>query len=100
MADFAQYWYFHLPNFILAAVMYTIIGRLVLGLVAPEDWDNYIWVAFKRITQPFVRPVRFLTPSILGDRVVLIFAVLWLMLLRVLYFAAMAGLGLAPQLEG
>ena len=27
------YWYFHLPNFILAALMYTLLGRAVLGLV-------------------------------------------------------------------
>ena len=26
------YWYFHLPNFILAALMYTLLGRVVLAL--------------------------------------------------------------------
>ena len=25
------YWYFHLPNFILAALMYTLLGRALLG---------------------------------------------------------------------
>ena len=28
----ATYWYFHLPNFILAALMYTLLGRVLLGL--------------------------------------------------------------------
>lgn len=99
-ADFAQYWYYHVPNFILAAVMYTLIGRLVLGLVAPENWDNFIWVAFKRITDPFVKLVRMLTPSLLGHHVVLLFTILWLMLLRVLLFASLAATGLAPRVPG
>ena len=25
------YWYFHLPNFVLAALMYTLLGRVLLG---------------------------------------------------------------------
>ncbi|TIV11798.1 MAG: YggT family protein, partial [Mesorhizobium sp.] len=47
MNDFWSYWYFHIPNFILAAVMYTLMGRLLLGLFVPESWDNYIWRFFK-----------------------------------------------------
>ena len=27
------YWYFHLPNFILAALMYTLLGRALLALI-------------------------------------------------------------------
>ena len=62
MNDFWSYWYFHIPNFILAAVMYTLLGRLVLGLFVPENWDNYIWRGFKAITDPFLRVVRIVTP--------------------------------------
>ena len=32
MTDVWSYWYFHIPNFILAALFYTLIGRLVLGM--------------------------------------------------------------------
>jgi uncharacterized protein YggT (Ycf19 family) len=94
-----QYWYFHLPNFVLAAVMYTLIGRLLLSFVAPVNWQNYIWRAFVAITEPVVRVVRFLTPAILPTVVVLIFSVLWLMLLRVALVALFGSLGLLPDLS-
>ena len=32
------YWYFHLPNFILAALMYTLLGRALLGLMVEAEF--------------------------------------------------------------
>ena len=97
MNDFWSYWYFHIPNFILAAVMYTLMGRLLLGLFVPEDWDNYIWRFFKTVTDPFLRIVRAITPSILTKPVVIVFSVLWLMALRVGYLALLVNFGIAPM---
>lgn len=96
MNAFWSYWYFHIPNFVLAALMYTLLGRLVLGLLAPENWDNYIWRAFKTLTDPVARVVRYVTPDTLGHPIVLIFASLWLMVIRVAYLLVLIGLGLAP----
>lgn len=95
-----QYWYFHLPNFILAAVMYTLAGRLLLSLFVAPDWQNYIWRAFVRITDPAVRVTRFVTPQVLPHVVVLIFAILWLMVLRIALFALFGSLGLLPSIAG
>lgn len=100
MNAFWSYWYFHIPNFALAAVMYTMLGRLALGLVAPEDWNNYIWRAFKKITDPILTVVRFVTPRVLGKPVVMVFSVLWIMLIRIVYLAALMGVGLAPSVQG
>jgi hypothetical protein len=99
MNPIIQYWYFHLPNFILAAVMYTLIGRLLLSFLAPPNWQNYIWRAFVAITNPVVRPARLLTPAILPDLVVLIFAALWVMLVRVGLFVVLASLALLPAVS-
>jgi uncharacterized protein YggT (Ycf19 family) len=99
MSDFWSYWYFHIPNFVLAAVMYTLIGRLVLGFFAPENWDNYIWRAFKAITDPIVRLVRTITPGILGGPVVLVFSVLWVMMVRILWLVTLMRLDLAPAVQ-
>ena len=93
---FWSYWYFHIPNFVLAALMYTLLGRMVLGLFVPADWDNYIWRFFRRLTDPFLRLVRFITPEILGHGVVMVFGVLWLMVLRLGWFFILLLLGLAP----
>ena len=98
MSDFWAYWYFHIPNFILAALLYTLLGRLILGLFAPRpDWDNYIWRFFRRVTDPVLAVVGFVTPAIIPQVVVIIFAALWIMALRVAYLVALMNLGLAPQ---
>jgi uncharacterized protein YggT (Ycf19 family) len=100
MNPILQYWYFHLPNFILAAVMYTMLGRLILSFFAPPGWQNYIWRAFTRITEPALKLVRVLTPSGLPEALILVFGVLWLMLLRLLFFIGMGQLGLLPAVPG
>ncbi|MGE0501721.1 MAG: hypothetical protein AB7I79_12290 [Rhizobiaceae bacterium] len=96
MSDFWSHWYFHIPNFVLAAVMYTMIGRLLLGFFVPEDWDNYIWRGFRLVTDPAVRVVRTITPSALGQPIVLVFGTIWLMVVRVAYFVLLVSIGLSP----
>jgi uncharacterized protein YggT (Ycf19 family) len=96
MNSFWSYWYFHIPNFILAAIMYTMFGRLLLGFFVAEDWDNYIWRFFKKVTDPVARLVRLITPQVLSMTVVFVFGVLWLMTLRVAYLVLLLNLGLAP----
>ncbi len=76
--------------------MYTLLGRLILGLFVREDWDNYIWRFFKIVTDPFVRLVRYVTPEMIGHPVVLLFGVLWLLTIRFVYLAALINLGLGP----
>ena len=90
-------WYFHLPNFILAALMYTLIGRALLGLIVQPDSDNYIWRAFCRLTDPVVALVALVTPKAAAPVVIWLFGAVWLFWLRVglLYLAAM--LGTSPQ---
>ncbi|NGO52411.1 YggT family protein [Allomesorhizobium camelthorni] len=96
MNEFWSYWYFHVPNFVLAAIMYTLLGRLVLGLFVPENWDNFIWRGFKFITDPVVRVVRYVTPDVIAHPLVLLFGVLWLMAIRFVYLATLLNLGLGP----
>ncbi len=75
-------WYFHIPNYILAAVMYSLIGRFLLSFFFPAGSTNPIFRVFVWITELAVRVTRFLTPSVVPHMVILIFAVLWTMLLR------------------
>lgn len=91
-----QHWYFHLPNFVLAALLYTLVGRFILGNFVSANWDNYIWRAFVAITDPVVRVVRFITPLAIATPLVVLFGALWLMALRVVFFLVMVRLGLAP----
>ncbi|MGI9415390.1 MAG: hypothetical protein ACR2PM_17070 [Hyphomicrobiales bacterium] len=95
-----EYWYFHIPNFVLAALMYTLAGRFVLGLFVPDDWDNYIWRAFVNLTQPVANVVGYITPMIVPDKIMLLFAIIWLLIVRIVFFWFMLRVGLAPVLEG
>ena len=91
------YWYFHLPNFILAALMYTLLGRAVLGLVVGPDSTNYIWRFFCRITDPFVMLIGVVTPKATAPVVLWLFGVVWLFWLRVGLLYLFLLLGAVPR---
>ena len=59
-----SYWYFHFPNYVLALLFWTLIGRFVFAIFLPADSPNYIYRWFRRLTDWLMRPVAFITPSI------------------------------------
>ncbi len=76
-------WYFQLPNMMLAAAMYTLLGRYLLSLFFPANSDKVIWVVFRNITDPIIRLVRLITPEIIADGLLPVFAFVWLLGLRI-----------------
>ena len=90
-------WYFHLPNFILAALMYTLLGRALLGLIVQPDSSNYIWRFFCRITDPVVAAVALVTPKAAAPVIVWLFGVVWLFWLRVGLLYLFLVLGAFPR---
>jgi YggT family protein len=98
--SFTAYWYFHLPNFILAAVMYTMLGRVLLGLMVDADSPNYIWRFFCRITDPVVALIAVVTPKAAPPVLLWLFGFVWLFWLRVVLHYALLVLNLAPKLGG
>jgi YggT family protein len=90
------HWYYHLPNFILAALMYTLIGRALLGLIVGPDSHNYIWRFFCRITDPFIALIMPVTPKATAPVVVWLFGVVWLFWLRVALLYLFLLLGVLP----
>jgi YggT family protein len=90
-------WYFHLPNFILAALMYTLLGRALLGLIVQPDSSNYIWRFFCRLTDPVVAVVSLVTPKTTAPVVVWLFGVVWLFWLRVLLLYVFLFMGVLPR---
>ena len=50
-------WYYQLPDYVLAILMYTLVGRALLGLILEPNSANYIWRFFCRITDPVVAVV-------------------------------------------
>ncbi len=93
---FWTYWYFHLPNFILAAVMYTLLARFLLGIILPHDSKNYIWRFFCTTTNPVIAVVRRVTPLAAPSVILWLFAFVWMFWLRFVLFVAFNLAGLAP----
>lgn len=102
MASTAPVWqtfvFFHLPNYFLSIVIYSMFGRFMLGLLVRPDSKNYIYRWFRLITDPFVRAIAIVTPSNIGTLYLPLVSVFWLMVARFLFFALMYNLGLVPKL--
>jgi len=90
-------WYFHLPNFLLAALMYTLLGRALLGLILNPDSTNYIWRFFCRITDPVIALFALVTPRAAAPVVLWLFCVVWLFWIRVAFLITFASLGALPK---
>jgi uncharacterized protein YggT (Ycf19 family) len=96
---FWGYWEYQIPNYLLSAVIWTLLGRFLLGLFVPADWNNYIWRGFRIITDPFVRLTSMVTPQFILPMFLPIFAAFWLAAIRLLFFVVMAANGLVPPVE-
>jgi hypothetical protein len=94
-----SYWYFHLPNFVLAALMYTLLGRILLSLFLDLNASNYIWRFFCRVTDPVVAAVGAVTPKDAAAIVVWAFGFVWLFWLRVLLLYGFLLAGAAPRVN-
>lgn len=77
-----------LPNYLLAALMYTLLGRFILSFMFPSDSKNYIFRAFVRLTDPILALVRPITPAAVPHLVLLLFAAIWMLVLRIVFIIA------------
>lgn len=92
--NFLLHWYFHVPNLVLAALLYTLIGRFVLELVFSKRPDATIVTVFRSVTDPLLTLVRGVTPAVLPNGVVLVFAIVWLMALRLFLYLTVLAAGI------
>ncbi len=92
-------WYYQIPNYLAAAVMYTLLARFLLQFVVPPNWPNYIWQWFLRITNWAVAATRYVTPSAVSFIFVPLFGAIWIFFLRFAFTLAMAQYGLVPTLQ-
>jgi YggT family protein len=97
---FFAFWYYAVPNYLLAALMYSLIARFLLSLFMRPDTTNYIYRFLLRITEPIVRLFGLLTPRAVPPLLLVLFCVVWLLIVRFAFFIAMASSGLAPTAEG
>jgi YggT family protein len=90
------YWYFHLPNLVLATLMYTALGRFVLSFIFDPESKNYIWRFFILVSDPVIKLVGYVTPRAVPATFLLLFTVVWLFAARAGLLAVVASFGMAP----
>jgi uncharacterized protein YggT (Ycf19 family) len=100
MTDGTGYWLYTIPNFILAAAMYTVMGRYLLSLVFKPDSQLVIWKVFQQITDPILKFVRGLTPLVVPNGLVMVFSIFWIVLLRIILLITAVVFGFAPRFGG
>lgn len=93
-----QFWLFHIVNYFLAAVAYTLIGRVILGIFVPQTSDFFVMRFFRLVTDPFMRVLRPITPRFLHPLVVPLYVAFWIFVLRLAFGLIMLYFGLAPSL--
>jgi YggT family protein len=96
-SSLATYWYFHLPNFLLAALMYTMLGRVLLALFMDPKSTNYIWRFFCRFTDPVIGVVALVTPKAASPVILWLFGFVWIFWLRLGIFVVFSLFGLGPS---
>lgn len=75
-------WFLAAINYLFAAVGYTLLGRLVLSIFVPSDWNNYIWRFFVRFTDPALALTRRITPASVPDPLLPLVAFFWTLVAR------------------
>lgn len=98
--SFLTYWYFHIPNLVLAALIYTLLGRYLLGLLFRNNSEAVILKVFRSVTDPVLNTVRAITPAIVPNGLVLVFAIAWLLALRMFWFLTCVAAGMRLTVEG
>src|SRR5262249_9473972 len=79
---FLAYWYLQLPSWLLAALIYLLIGRLVLSAVLRAD--NPLVRVLAVLTNPVAKALAAITPRVVPPALVLVFAIMWLLSARIL----------------
>lgn len=98
MGAVLTYWYFFLPDYALAALMYTVLGRVALSLFLEPDSSNYIWRFFCRVTDPAIAVFAQATPKATAPVLLWLFSFVWLFWLRFALRVVFTAYGLIPVL--
>jgi hypothetical protein len=81
-ASFLSYWYLHVPSLLLTALIYLLLARLILGALLRAD--NPAMRVLAAVTNWVVKPVGAITPRVVPAAVVVVFAIMWVLSVRIL----------------
>jgi YggT family protein len=70
----------------------------MFALFLSPDSPNYIYRWFRRLTDWLIRPVAFITPSIVPPLALSPIAAFWVAIVRVVFFVVLHAAGLTPRI--
>lgn len=90
----------HLPFWIvtyaLSVVAWSCVGRWLLSIFVPPESPNYIWRAFRALTDWAVTAVAVITPRAVPAPLLVPITALWVFLVRGVVSVAMFTAGMVP----
>jgi uncharacterized protein YggT (Ycf19 family) len=92
-AGFWANWHYHVPDLILSALMWLLLARLALDLVAGPGPGNAGIRLLHGVTSPLLAGIGAITPRLVPAGLVAVCAVVWLLAARVLLFVAVSATG-------
>jgi YggT family protein len=95
-ASVLTYWYYYLPDYVLAVLMYTVLGRVVLSLFLDSDSKNYIWRFFCNVTDPVIAAVAQVTPKAAAPVILWLLSFVWVFWIRLALLILYRVTGLLP----
>jgi hypothetical protein len=63
-------WWVLLIDYVFGLIMWTLIGRMAMGIFLPETSDFFFMRIFVRLTNPLIRLFKPITPSFLVQALV------------------------------
>jgi YggT family protein len=87
-------YYYHIPDLVLAVLIYLLIARLALAPIWRTHGDSLLLRALGRLTGPVVAGVAAITPRVVPLPLVIVFALVWLVTLRLALFIAVTARGI------
>ena len=100
MSEDMKFWLYHGPNMLIAIGLYMLLGRYILSLVFRQNSELVIWRVFCQITDPILHSVRAITPAIVPNGLVMVFAIFWMIILRIVWLLVSAIGGFLPSIGG
>jgi hypothetical protein len=92
-ANFVAHWYYHVPDLILLALICLLVARLLLMVVRLGESSAVPVRILNGITGPVLGVVGAITPRVMPPAFVVVFAVVWLVTLRLALFIAVTARG-------
>ena len=97
--QFVEYWYFHVPNYVLAALMYSLVARFMLSFVFARSHQLHLPL-LRAADRPGACCRPLLTPRAVPPLLTVLLSVVWLLMLRFALLVGFASAGLAPTIAG